>query len=123
MEDSRDLSEAGCLQSGGLCYDASLGSYFDEGNSFVGGPFDSFGKPIGGGSDQPFMFYRLVTMRSYNEITQTSNPAISQLGLLRHFEVIAAWPSRDYPSLKCNNVGMANCNYVRIPVVKPISLP
>jgi len=121
MEDSRALSEAGCLQSGAICSDGSLSNFFS--GSFIGGPFDSFGKPVGGGSDQPFMFYRLVTMRTYNDITQSSNPAISQLGLLRHFEVIVAWPSRDHPGFSCDNVGYGNCYYVTIPVVKPISLP
>lgn len=119
-EDIRDLSEAACFASGGTCQDANIGIYFDRGGSFITGPFDSWGKPTT--TDGTFMFYRLILMRTYDEMTQTSNPEQSQFGLLRHFDVYAAWPSRAGATTKCSSLGVANCNYIRIPIIKPVDL-
>ncbi len=121
-QDLRDLSEASCLQSGSICQDSSLKTYFDRGGSFVSGPYDSWGKSISFGSDQPFMFFRMLKMATYDESTQTSNPENSQLGLLRHFDVYVAWPTREGPSVKCSNLGVSGCNYIRIPIVKPVNI-
>lgn len=120
-EDTRDLCDVACFSSGGTCQDALIANNLDKGGSFASGPFDSWGKPLGGSPNETFMFYRLILMSTYSQMTQTSNSENTQLGLLRHFEVVAAWPRKAFPSLKCSSLGNPDCNYVRVPVVKFIS--
>ncbi|MGI6394155.1 MAG: type IV pilus modification PilV family protein [bacterium] len=117
-EDIRELSGAGCFASGGTCQDGNIRDYFDKGGSFINGPFDSWGKYSTSGT---FLFYRLIQMRTYSDVTQTSNLPNSQLGLLRHFEVHVGYPNRAGAETKCSNLGTPNCNYVVVPVVRPAS--
>ena len=118
-QDTRLLCEAGCFASGGTCQDALI-SHLLLGST-TSGPYDSWGKPISGAADQTYMFYRLILMDTYSEMTQTSNASNTQLGLLRHFQVITAWPRKESPTIKCDSLGFGNCNYVTVPVVKFIS--
>jgi prepilin-type N-terminal cleavage/methylation domain-containing protein len=122
-QDLRALSQAACFASGGTCQDANIYTYMDRGHSYAYGPYDAWGKPLSGAVTGNYLFYRLILMTSYNDLTQTSNFENTQLGLLRHFDVYAAWPRRETPDVKCSSLGNQFCNYVRIPIVKVISAP
>lgn len=120
--DLRELSTVACFASGGTCQDANIAFYMDRGGSYAYGPYDSLGKPLSGSATGSYLFYRMIRMRSYNDMTQESNFENSQLGLLRHFDVVASWPRRGSPDVKCSGLGNQFCNYVTIPVIKVISV-
>jgi len=118
----RELSGVACFASGGTCQDANIAYYMDKSGSYAYGPYDSLGKPLVGSVTGSYLFYRLIRMRTYDEITQESNFENSTLGLMRHFDVIAAWPRRGSPDVRCSGLGNQFCNYVVVPIVKPVSV-
>jgi len=122
-EDIRELSQAPCFASGGTCQDANIAYYLDKSGSYQYGPYDAWGKPLNGATTGSYLFYRLILMGSYNDVTQTSNFATSHLGLLRHFDIFTAWPRKGSPDVRCSSLGNQFCNYVRIPIIKLSSVP
>ena len=101
--------------------DANLSVYFDQGGTFVVGPFDAWGRPLGGDPSEQYMFYRMLRINTYNNITDTANAADTHFFRLRHVEVIVSWPMRGFGSTKCNSEGKVGCNYLYIPIVKPVA--
>ncbi len=90
----------------------------------MAGPFDSRGKP--GSSGDKFQFYRFIRFSTYDIETDTYNPAPSLYGKLRHFDIIVAWPFKQYGE-HTNKCGDSNyitsnsniyCNFLSIPVVR-----
>lgn len=102
--------------------DANLSIYFDQGGSFVVGPFDAWGKPLGGDPSEQYMFYRMLRINTYENMTDTAHVETSQFARLRHIEVIISWPMKGYGSTKCNSEGKPGCNYLYIPVVKFVDI-
>lgn len=97
--------------------DSALAHLFDQ--SFVVGPFDAWGKPLGGTPNESFMFYRMIKITTYGAMTDAAFPATSQFSRLRHVEVITAWPKKASGSVKCSDISHPNdCNYLYIPLVK-----
>ena len=105
-----------------LYQDANLSIYFDQGGSFVVGPFDAWGKPLGGDPSDPYMFYRMLKINTYANMTDTSNVQTSQYNRLRHIEVIISWPMKGHGTVKCNSEGKVGCNYLTIPLVKFVDI-
>lgn len=100
--------------------DANLSIYFDQGGTFVVGPFDSWGKPEASG--QQYMFYRMLKINTYANMTDASYVATSQFNRLRHIEVIISWPMKGHGSTQCNSEGKVGCNYLYIPLIKFVGI-
>ena len=114
-----DNEKNGGLAYGAIYTDAFLKTYFDQGGSFVSGPFDSWGKPLGASASEQYMFYRFVIINTYGAMSDKSFPATSQFNRLRHVEIIISWPKKGHGSRKCDSVSYINeCNYLSIPLVK-----
>jgi type II secretory pathway pseudopilin PulG len=117
-DDLRDMKES---LGTGLNFDNKIADFIDKGTgTFNTSPFNSFG--ISSTSDS-YLLYRMIQADSYSNKTQTANPEISHLGLLWHFDILVGWPKKGYPSKQCNSMGESECNYVRVPIVKPVSAP
>jgi len=113
-----ELCDNSGITYGAIYQDANLSHYFDQGDTFVVGPFDAWGKPLGGDPSEPYMFYRMLKINTYTSMTDTSYVETSQFNRLRHVDVIISWPLRGHSSTKCNSEGKQECNYLYIPVVK-----
>lgn len=118
----RQLCDASNITYGAIYQDANVSHYFDQGGSFTVGPFDSWGQPLNGSDGENYMFYRMIKIDTYGNMTDTSNPGASQLARLRHLEVIVSWPLKGHGAVRCNSVGKPECNYVVIPVVKGVAI-
>ena len=114
----RQLFEETTINYGAIYQDSNI-AYF---NSFPTGPFDSWGKPLNGTASGDYLYYRMVKFDTYEGMTDIDVPDTSQLGRLRHFEVIVAWPLKGYGTIRCNSVGKAECNYLTIPIVKSVAI-
>lgn len=102
--------------------DANLSVHFNQGGTFVVGPFDAWGRPLGGDPSEQYMFYRMLRINTYNNITDSAFDNTTPFSRLRHVEVIISWPVRGSGSTKCNSEGKVGCNYLYIPIVKPVSI-
>ncbi|HPS31107.1 MAG TPA: prepilin-type N-terminal cleavage/methylation domain-containing protein [bacterium] len=100
--------------------DANLSHFFNQEGTFVVGPFDSWGQP--GAAGQQYMFYRMLKINKYTNMTDTAYVETSQYNRLRHIEVIISWPMKGYGSLQCNSEGKVGCNYLHIPLVKFVDI-
>lgn len=118
----REVCEESGITHGAIYQDSNLSYYFDQGGEFAVGPFDAWGKPLNGAVSGKYLFYRMLKINTYNNMTDSSNPETSQLARLRHFEVIVSWPLKGHGSVRCNSVGKAQCNYIIIPIVKGVSI-
>jgi len=118
----RQLCDVSGITYGAIYQDANLAHYFDQGGEFATGPFDSWGQPLNGSNTGTYLFYRMIKINTYDDITDTSNPTASQLARLRHLEVIVSWPLKGHGSVKCNSVAKPECNYLIIPIVKGVAI-
>jgi len=117
----KELCDTSGITIGAIYQDANVSYYFDQGGEFATGPFDSWGKPLNGAATGDYLFYRMIRIDTYDNITDSSNQEGSQLARLRHFEVIVSWPLKGHGTVKCNSVGKQGCNYLTIPIVKNVS--